>query len=230
VVILVAAMAAGSGDRLSSVGDSHGIGRMRSREELIKKAFWLEGITTGWMLIEAAVAIGSGVMAHSLTLIAFGADSVIELLSACLLLWRLNVELREGEEFSEATERVAARVGAILLIVLTLYVAASAAWGLWRGTGQEFSAPGLILAVFAIPIMYALAQAKRRIADAIGSAALRADAAESIACGYLSGVVVIGLLAQWAIGAWWVDGISALALTPFLIKEAREAWEAEDDG
>ncbi len=188
---------------------------MGSREGLIRRAFWLEWITAGWMLIEAAVAIGSGVAAHSLTLIAFGADSVVELLSGCLLLWRLSVELREGEELSEATERMAARIGALLLIAL--------------GTGQEFSAPGLILAVLAIPIMYTLAKAKRRIADAIGSAALRADAAESIACGYLSGVVVIGLLAQWVIGAWWVDGVSALALTPFLIKEAREAWEGEDD-
>jgi divalent metal cation (Fe/Co/Zn/Cd) transporter len=202
---------------------------MGSREALIKKALWLEWITAGWMLVEAAVAIGSGVAAHSLTLIAFGADSVIELLSACLLLWRLSVELREGEEFSEATERVAARAGGALLVTLTIYVVVNAAWGLWRGTGQEFSAPGLVLTVLAIPIMYALGKAKRRIADAIGSAALRADAAESIACGYLSGVVVIGLLAQWAIGAWWVDGVSALALTPFLIKEAREAWEGKDD-
>jgi divalent metal cation (Fe/Co/Zn/Cd) transporter len=113
--------------------------------------------------------------------------------------------------------------------VLTVYVVVSGAWGLWRGTGQEFSVPGLVLAAIAIPIMFALAKAKRRMADAIGSAALRADAAESIACGYLSGVVVIGLLTQWVIGAWWVDGVSALALTPFLIKEAHEAWEGKDD-
>ncbi len=167
--------------------------------------------------------------AQSRTPIAFGADSVIEFLSACLLLWRLSVELREAEEFSEATERLAARVGGVLLVALTVYVLLSAAWGLWHGRGQAFSAPGLILAVVAIPIMYVLSKAKRQIADAIGSAALRADAAESIACLYLSGVVVIGLLAQWAIGAWWVDSISALALTTFLIKEAREAWEGGDD-
>jgi divalent metal cation (Fe/Co/Zn/Cd) transporter len=76
--------------------------------------------------------------------------------------------------------------------------------------------------------MAVLAAAKRRLADAIDSAALRADAVESVACLYLSGVVVIGLLAQWATGAWWVDGVSALALTPFLIKEAHEAWAGDD--
>jgi len=203
---------------------------MQNREELIERAFRLEWITAGWMVVEAAVAIGSGVAARSLTLIAFGADSVIELLSAGLLLWRLRVELRERENFSEATERTAGRAGAALLCALSLYVVASAAWSLWRRTGQEFSALGLALALMAIPIMAVLATAKRRLAEAIGSAALRADAIESVACLYLSCVVVIGLLAQWAIGAWWIDGVSALVLTPFLIKEAHEAWvgDAED--
>ncbi len=198
-----------------------------ARADLVRNALVLEWLTAGWMLVEAAIALGSGVAAHSLTLIAFGADSVIEFLSACVLLWRLGAELRRGEEFSEAAERAAAKAGGILLIALTVYVVASAAWSIWWRTGQEFSVPGLVLALLAIPIMYALAKAKGRIADTLGSAALRADAAESIACAYLSGVVVIGLLAQWASGAWWVDGVSALALTPFLIKEAREAWEHE---
>jgi divalent metal cation (Fe/Co/Zn/Cd) transporter len=202
---------------------------MDNRDELIKRALRLEWVTVGWMVIEAAVAIGAGAAAHSLTLIAFGADSIIELLSACVLLWRLCVERRAGADFSEATERFAAKAGALLLIALTVYVVVGAAAALWRGPGQEFSVPGLAVALVAIPVMAGLARAKRRLADAIGSAALRADAAESTACLYLSGVVVIGLLAQWGFGAWWVDGVSALALTPFLIKEAREAWESEDD-
>jgi divalent metal cation (Fe/Co/Zn/Cd) transporter len=200
-----------------------------ARQALIRRALRLELITAGWMCLEAAVAIVAGAAAHSLTLIAFGADSVIELLSACLLLWRLAVELRHGKEFSEATEKAAARSGAVLLVALTIYVAASAAWSLWNGVGQEFSAPGFVLAILAIPIMVALATAKRRLADALGSPALRADAAESIACIYLSAVVVIGLLAQRMIGAWWIDGVSSLALTPFLVREAHEAWRGDDD-
>ena len=103
----------------------------------------------------------------------------------------------------------------------------SALWSLWRREGQDFWVPGLILTVLAVPIMYGLAKAKGRIATAIESAALRADAAESIACGCLSAVVVVGLLAQWFIGAWWIDGVSALALVPFLIREAKEAWKTD---
>ena len=202
---------------------------MEDREGLVKAAFRLECMTAGWLLIESVAALWLGVAAHSLTLIAFGADSVIELLSAGLLLWRLHIELREREKFSEEIEDRASKIGAILLAALTIYVLVNGAWGLWRGEGQAFSLSGLILAALTIPIMYALDNAKLKLAGSLGSASLRADAAESIACGYLSAAVLVGLLAQWATGAWWVDGVSALALTPFLIKEAREAWKAAGD-
>lgn len=195
---------------------------------LVRRAFRLEWLTAAWMTLEAAVALGAGIAARSLTLVAFGADSVIELLSAGVLLWRLTVEFRRGQVFSEKAERLASTIGALLLSALVIYIAVSAAWGLRARESQEFSVIGLALAAVAIPAMYLLAKAKFRIADRIGSRALRADAMESVTCGYLSVVVVIGLMAQWLLHAWWVDSVSALALVPFLIREAQEAWKADD--
>lgn len=180
------------------------------------------------MLIEAAVAIGSGVAVHSLSLIAFGADSLIELASACVLLWRLDVEIRRGAEFSESIERRASRIGGGLLFGLAAYVLVSAAYGLWVREGQEFSTPGLILAVLAIPIMWWLAKAKMRVAEQIDSRALRADAVELITCGYLSGVVVLGLVVQLFMPRWWwVDSVTSLAIVFLLIKEGCEAWQGD---
>jgi divalent metal cation (Fe/Co/Zn/Cd) transporter len=199
------------------------------RLNLIRRAFRLEWFTAGWMLIEAAVAIGAGVAADSLSLIAFGADSLIELVSAGVLLWRLNVELRHGAEFPESVERRASRVSAALLFVLAAYVVVNAAYGLWRREGQEFSTPGLVLTILAIPVMWWLARAKMRVAAQIGSRALRADAVESITCGYLSGVVVIGLIAQLLMpGWWWVDSVASLAIVVLLVIEGREAWEGQE--
>lgn len=200
-----------------------------ARPDLVRRAFHLEWFTAGWMLIEAAVAIGAGVAAHSLSLIAFGADSLIELASACVLLWRLDVEIRRGAEFPESVEQRASRIGGVLLFVLAVYVVVSAGYGLWVRQGQEFSTPGLIIAALAIPVMWWLARAKMRVADQIGSRALRADAVESITCGYLSGVVVIGLLIQLFMpGWWWVDSAASLVIVVLLVKEAREAWESEE--
>ena len=195
------------------------------RAVLIRHAFRLEWLSIAWMVIEGAVAIGSGIIAHSLLLVAFGIDSVIELASACVLIWRLSVELRQREAFSEATERRASRIGGGLLFVLALYVVVAAGVGLWRHHGAEFSTPGIVLAVVAIPVMYFLSRRKLAVAEQLGSRALRADAIESITCGWLSFVVVLGLAAQLALGAWWIDSLASLAIVYFLIKEGREAWE-----
>jgi divalent metal cation (Fe/Co/Zn/Cd) transporter len=194
------------------------------RLALIHEAFRLEWFTIGWMTVEAFVAIAAGLTASSLVLLAFGLDSVIELASAGVLMWRLSVELRYGQTFSEGAERVASRIGGTLLFLLATYVTAGAVWNLWERTGQEFSWPGFIVAVVAIPAMRYLAQRKIAIAQKIGSRALRADAIEAVTCGWLSFVVVITLAAQWLLGTWWIDSVGSLAIVWFLVKEGREAW------
>ncbi len=200
------------------------------RQDLVRQAFRLEWITIGWMTVEAAVAIASGLAAHSLTLLAFGIDSVIELASAGVLIWRLAVELKHGQAFSEDAERAASRIGGALLFALAVYVVASAAWALGTRHGQEFFWPGLAVTAAAIPIMYALARRKLALAARLGSGALRADAVESITCGWLSFVAVLGLTAQLLIGAWWIDAATSLAIVWFLVREGREAWSAEACG
>jgi divalent metal cation (Fe/Co/Zn/Cd) transporter len=180
------------------------------------------------MTIEAAVATASGIAAGSLSLLAFGIDSFIELTSAAVLVWRLSAELRHGRGLSEKAERAASRIGGVLLLALAAYVMSSAAWGLWTRHGQEFSRSGLAVTGLAIPIMYALARRKLTIAEQLESRALRADAMESIACGWLSFVVVVGLLAQLVIGAWWLDSITSLAIVWLVHKEGLEAWRLEE--
>jgi divalent metal cation (Fe/Co/Zn/Cd) transporter len=198
------------------------------RLALIRSAFRLEWMTVAWMVVEGVVAIGAGLAARSLTLTAFGLDSVIELASAGVLIWRLDVELGQGQSFSEQTERTASRIGGALLFTLAAYIVVGAAWSLWNRHGEVFSLPGLIVALLAMPIMTLLARRKIKVATQLRSHAMRADAAESITCGWLSLVVVVGLLADLALGAWWVDAMTSLAIVWFVVKEAREAWRGDD--
>jgi len=200
------------------------------RAALVREAFRLEYLIVVWMIIEAGVAIGSGIAARSVTLLAFGVDSVIELASAAVLIWRLTVELRNGQSFAEAAERTASRIGGALLLSLAAYVVLAAGWSLWTRQGQDFSWLGLAVSLAAIPIMWVLSRRKLRIAEALGSRALRADAVESITCGWLSAVVVLGLLAQLLFGAWWIDAVSSLAIVWLLVREGREAWRGEARG
>ncbi|MGO8777586.1 MAG: cation transporter [Rhodomicrobium sp.] len=198
------------------------------RSALIREAFRLEWLTIGWMTVEAVVAVASGLAAGSLVLTAFGLDSVIELASAGVLMWRLRVELQHGQSFSEGAERRASRIAGGLLFALAAYVIAAAIWSLWSRQGEAFSWPGFIVALAAIPAMRYLAYRKIAIAEKLGSRALRADAMEAVTCGWLSLVVVIALAAQWAFSAWWIDGVGSLAIVWFLIKEGREAWSGEE--
>jgi hypothetical protein len=104
-----------------------------------------------------------------------------------------------------------------LLFALALYIVVGAGWKLWTQQGAKFSLAGLIVSILAMPIMYFLSRRKLRLAEALGSRALRADAVESITCGWLSMVVVAALLIQLVIGAG-----PPLALYGFLSAKAEK--------
>jgi divalent metal cation (Fe/Co/Zn/Cd) transporter len=190
----------------------------------------LEALSLVWMLVEGIVSIGSGVAAGSVLLIAFGVDSIIELLSTFLLFWRLRGEAkgqRENEGVLEARERKAARIGGYLLYALALYVVVQAGYSLLNRHEAETSLLGFIVAAVAALGTPALARAKLRIAQQIGSRALRADAIETLTCGYLAWVVLAGLAANALVGWWWLDAAASLLIVPILIREAREAIRGE---
>ena len=199
----------------------------QDRAAVIRRGFGLEWLSAIWMSIEAIVAVSAGTAVGSLTLTAFGLDSVIELLSACVLIWRLTVELRQGQEFSERTERMASRISGVLLFALAIYIVVGAGWSFWTRQGEAFSLPGLIVAILAMPIMFFLAHQKLEVAERLGSKSMRADAMESITCGWLSLVVVIGQIADFLLDAWWVDPLASLGILWFVIREAREAYAGD---
>lgn len=192
----------------------------------VKRALWLEGLTIVWMVAEASGSIAAGVSARSVLLLAFGIDSVIELVSAILLYWRLTREARAAADTVdqlEALERRTARISGYLLYALATYVVLQAGHGLLHRHTAENSWLGLAIATVAALGMPILAKAKLRVAADIGSRALRADAMETFTCGYLSWVLLAGLGANALFHAWWLDSVAALILVPFLIKEGREA-------
>jgi len=184
----------------------------------------IEQATILYMTIEAAVAIGAGIAAHSVLLTAFGLDSIIELATGSVLLWRLLTEARGGELARvERAENRAAWVAGVGLVLLCAYVVITAALSLLLRDKPDGSIVGIGLSVVAVVLMPLLAWRKRTIAARIGSAALRGEAACSITCAYMAGALLIGLALNTAFGLWWADPLAALVLLYWLQKEAREA-------
>lgn len=194
----------------------------RARE--VRLGIGIELVTVAWMTIEAAVALSVGFTTRSVSLQGFGIDSIIELIAGSILLWRLRVEQRGGElEQVERAERRASWVTAVSLFALSLYLVGDSALTLFTRTRPEVSWWGLGLAIAAAIVMPVLWQGKLRIAGRIGSAALKADAACSVTCAYMSVALLLGLLLNRLFGWWWADPLAGLALVYFLVREGREA-------
>jgi len=202
-----------------------------SRREQVRLGIAIEVVTIVWMVIEATVALTTGILTRSVSLEGFGIDSIIELLAGSILLWRLLVESRGGsEERVERAERRASWITAVGLFALACYIVADSAWSLLTRTHAESSWWGLGLAVAAAIIMPLLWQSKLRVAKRINSAALKADAACSVTCAYMSLTLLAGLLLNRLFGWWWIDPVAALALVYFIVREGREAWHEARTG
>ena len=196
------------------------------RAKYVRAAVRLEVFTVGWMVIEAGLALGAGIVAGSFLLIAFGLDSVIELISGSVLLWRLRVEGPAAEiERVEQVERAATRLIAISLTLLCLFVLGTSVYGLVHQTRPESSPLGIALTVAAAIVMPGLAYRKQRISVRIDSAALKGDAAESLTCGFMATTVLVGLVLTAAFGWWWAEDVAALVFLFWLVRETREAFE-----
>ncbi|MBK8009770.1 MAG: cation transporter [Deltaproteobacteria bacterium] len=179
-------------------------------------------------MVEAGLALWGGIEADSIALVGFGLDGIIECIAAAALLWRLSVEARgaEGATVERAEQRVHRIVGGTF-VLLAIYVTAQAGWTLWQRAAPEESALGIIIAGASLVIMPLVSWGKLRAAREIGSAALRAEAKETLACSYLSFTLLLGLVANAWLGWWWADPVAALLMVPWLIKEGREGLSGD---
>ena len=178
-----------------------------------------------WMLVEVVVSLFSAWRARSPALLAFGGDSVIELASAVVVLWSFRLSAA-----GESKEGRAARIAGALLFVLAACVAMVSAVSLLGYGEPKPSVAGIVILLSAAVVMPLLASEKRKLSRVTGSAALRADAAESAACAYFSLVALlgVGLNTVWNIS--WADPVAALVIVPFIIWEGREAMSGKACG
>ncbi len=197
-----------------------------SARDWMRIALALVLLTVAYNLVEAGLALWSGVRARSVVLVGFGLDSVIECAAAGVVLWRLRLESRGVSErtLEDAEQRVRRFVG-VTFFVLAAYVGAQGLWTLFATNQPEESWFGIALAVASLIVMPLVAWGKLRAAHELGSGALRAEAKETLACSYLSFTLLLGLGANVLWGWWWADPVAALAMVPWLIREGREGFE-----
>lgn len=192
----------------------------------VRRAVVLNRITIGWNLVEGIVAVAAGLAAGSVSLVGFGLDSGVEVSAALILAWRLRQERRAG--CTQPRDRVATRAIAVSLGLLAAYVAVTAVGDLVAGARPDASVVGIVLAVVSATTMPLLARAKRQTAPALGSRAVLADATQTDLCAWLSGVLLVGLAANAALGWWWADPAAGIAIAAIAAVQAVRTWRADD--
>ena len=184
---------------------------------------WIQGVTLAWMLVECGASLYAAAAAHSPAMLAFGSDSLVELLSATLVLLQFS-------SLKIIPEEKAARIAGALLFVLAVIVACTALLSVLLHLRPETSQLGMLVTIAALIVMPILATLKRREARRTNNVALMADAVQSATCAYLALVTLAGLAANAAFHIPWVDSVAALVAVPILFHEGRSAWQGHACG
>ena len=187
-----------------------------ARAGVLRTARLAQALTLGWMVVEGVVAIGAGIAARSVALTAFGADSLVELASSAVVLVALY------RNTGQADRRAARFVGWALWALVVYIIVVSGATLAFR-VHPGASPLGIAITAAALVVMAVLWRWRLALADRLGSAALRGDAACSAVCLYLSATTLAGLVLNAVLGWWWADPLAAVALTWWIAGEARES-------
>src|SRR3954452_19109714 len=193
------------------------------RRRWVRQARLLAWIGIGWHGIEAAVAIVAGIVAGSIALVGFGADSLIEAAAGAIVLWRFAAARASSEE----AEVRAQKLIAVSFYVLAAYIAVEAARTLAGGHHPETSWVGIGLSVVTLATMPPLAKAKARVAERLGSCAGKSESRQTLLCAYLSAALLAGLALNAIAGWWWADPLTGLIIAAVAVREGRGAWRGE---
>jgi divalent metal cation (Fe/Co/Zn/Cd) transporter len=196
-----------------------------TRPALIRKGKHLEYFTIGYNSLEGLIAVTAGFLAGSIALVGFGFDSLIEVTSGVVLLWRLHVDV--DEQRRERIEAISLKLVGVCFVLLAIYVSYDSISSLIRREEPAESLVGIVLAAVSLVVMPLLVRAKRKVARAIKSKALIADSKQTELCTYLSAILLGGLLLNALLGWWWADPLAALVMVPIITKEGIEALRGD---
>jgi divalent metal cation (Fe/Co/Zn/Cd) transporter len=195
------------------------------RDAVVRQGRRLEYFTIAWNTVEGLVAVVTGAMARSISLVGFGIDSFIEVTSGSVLLWRISVDAQVQRR--ELNEKRALKIVGVCFLFLAAYIAYESAMDLRSRRAPEHSIPGIVLACVSLVVMPLLSRAKRKVGSAMGSAAMHADAKQTEFCTYLSAILLAGLLLNALFGLWWADPAAALIMVPIIAKEGIEGLQGK---
>jgi divalent metal cation (Fe/Co/Zn/Cd) transporter len=198
---------------------------MHDRPGQLRRAIVLSAVSVVLNGITGGLAVVVALLTGSLSLLGFGFDAAVDSVASVALIWRFSVETREPHR-AERVEKLAERIVGIVLLALAAYLALGAVRSLAAGSHPEPSIPATVLLLVSLAFLPPLALAKRRVADRLGSGALRADSILTAVAAFLALVSLVSVTLSATLGVWWADAVGSLLIAAVLAREGVESVRA----
>jgi len=196
-----------------------------TREELVRRGIRLSYATIGYNSLEAIASLIAGLFAGSVALIGFGIDSVIEVSASGVAQWRLRSDVHKARR--ARVEAITHRIVGLCFLALAVYVVVDSGKTLWFHGRPDRTLAGILILSMSVVVMPLLARAKLKVASAMQSGALRAEARQTSLCAYLSIIALAGVLLNATLGWWWADPVAALCMVPIIVSDGIDGLRAK---
>ena len=174
-------------------------------------------MTLGWNVVGSGIVLAAAIAAHSVALVGFGLDSVVEIGASTVVIWQLK-----GAD--KGREKRALRIIALSFVVLATYVLAQSARALILGLRPESSRVGIVWLAITFVVMVVLARGKSRVGATLQNPVLEAEGRVTMVDAYLAASVLVGIVLNAAFGWWWADPVAGFVIVFYGFKEGRHAW------
>ena len=196
---------------------------------LHKRALHLSYFTVAYNIIEGLICIIGGFIIGSISLVAFGLDSFVESLSSGILIWRFTKHDDSSDIAEDEREKKATKLIAYTFFILGMYVLFEAGKKLLNHESPDQSLIGIVIALLSIAIMSFVWRAKYKLGKEMNSSSLVADSKQTLACIFMSVILLVSLGLNYLYGLWWTDAVGGIIIAGFLFKEGYESLQGEDN-
>lgn len=197
----------------------------QNRKKWLRIALWLAIITIIYNVAEGLVSIYFGISDDTLSLLGFGADSLVEVISGAGVLHMVFKLQKTGNESRDIFERRALRITGFSFLLLTAGLIAGAGINIFQGNSPQTTVPGIIVSSLSILTMFFLMEYKLKIGRRLGSDAIIADAHCTRTCFYLSVILLASSLLYEFFRISYIDVAGSLGIAYFAAKEGIEAFQ-----
>ena len=193
--------------------------------KLYKQAYNLALFTICYNIIEGIISVVFGYEDKNLTLIGFGLDSFIEVMSNLGIVYMITRIRQNPQSERSEFEKTALKVTGYAFYLLCVGLLLGVVFTIVEEQKPNQTFAGILVSLVSIAVMVYVYTTQIRIGKQLNSAPIIADGECTKVCVYMSVVLLVSSGVYQFTGFKYADVIGLLGLIYFSYKEGRECFE-----